>query len=420
MRHNALVLSGGGAQAAYEVGVLKALITGATPFTRHRRLDPDIVTGTSAGSFNGALYVARWAMDPSDAIAEIERVWLDEVATQSCGNGVYRWRGSPLAFLDLACIARNPARFFWERVEDAAFLARQALERSAEFLRAGGSIEQRLLGLINIGDVITTQPFPNLIRRSVDFMEVRRSDVHFQAIATNWRTGELREFHNEDLDDLRGPLILMASSAIPGIFPPVDISDDVFVDGGVLMNTPLAPAIHAGATDLHVVYSDPDIRRIPISELETTFGTLQRTLAISWAAVVERDIRDAERINRALDVWEETGPVLADDVPGAGKIAEIVQDLQRGRRLRRLAIHLYRPTDPLTSGAAMLDFSAGNLRRLIDNGFHDAVAHDCRASGCVVPPGGPDEPEERMRQPPSSSAAATAARGPAPSSGSAA
>ena len=58
-RHNAVVLSSSGAFAAYKMGVLKALMTGATPFTRFRRIDPDIVTGTSASSYNGALLVSR-------------------------------------------------------------------------------------------------------------------------------------------------------------------------------------------------------------------------------------------------------------------------------------------------------------------------------------------------------------------------
>ena len=87
---------------------------------------------------------------------------------------------------------------------------------------------------------------------------------------------------------------------MPGIFPPVEIPPEVFVDGGVLMNTPLAPAIHAGGTEIHVVYLDPEISPIPLSEFQTTLDTLQRTFSIALAGIFNRDIEAAERINRSL------------------------------------------------------------------------------------------------------------------------
>ena len=199
-RHNAVVLSNSSAFAAYKVGVLKALMTSATPFTRFHRIDPNIVTGTSAGSYNGALLVSRWEMDPAEAIADIERVWLEEVATHACGNGVFRWRGNPLNFFDPACFLHNPARFFWLRVEDTAFFTRSLFTRAWTFLRSSGPLEDRFLNLLNFSNLISTAPFPELIRHSVDFEAIRRSDIKFQAIATNWRTGTLVEFDNDDLD----------------------------------------------------------------------------------------------------------------------------------------------------------------------------------------------------------------------------
>lgn len=396
-RHNALVLSGGGAFAAYEVGVLKALLTGAAPFTRHRRIDPDIVTGTSAGSYNGALLVSRWAMDPADAIADIERIWFEEVATHACGNGVFRWRGNPLNLFDPACFLQNPARFFWLRVEDAAFFTRSLFTRVGSFVRSTEPLEQRFLDLLNVSNLISTAPFPELIRRTVDFEAIRRSDIKFQAISTDWRSGHLVEFENDDLNQERGPLIIMASSAIPGIFPAVDIPPSIFVDGGVLMNTPLAPAIRAGATHIHVVFLDPEIPRIPLTGQETTLSSLQRSLAISWAAVINRDIENAETTNRAIDLWQrkEHGGEAAPMAKGAAaRVSEVFGQLEAGRPLRRIAIHRYRPRELLGGPLGMLNFSARQTRALIDRGYHDAVHHDCAHEGCVLPSGGPDHPEE--------------------------
>ena len=50
----AIVLSGGASQGAYHAGVLKALFRGESPATNYEPLQPDVFTGTSAGSFNAA------------------------------------------------------------------------------------------------------------------------------------------------------------------------------------------------------------------------------------------------------------------------------------------------------------------------------------------------------------------------------
>src|SRR4030095_16417708 len=90
----AVILSGGGANGAYEVGVMKALFAGLSPATNHEALAPDIFTGTSVGSYNAAFLVAQWDAYGPTAIANLERVWLDRLSdsAQRCGNGVFRIR----------------------------------------------------------------------------------------------------------------------------------------------------------------------------------------------------------------------------------------------------------------------------------------------------------------------------------------
>ena len=57
---HAVVLSGGGADGAYEVGVMKALFNGKAPRLPGGPVEPDIFTGTSIGAFNAALLVSQW------------------------------------------------------------------------------------------------------------------------------------------------------------------------------------------------------------------------------------------------------------------------------------------------------------------------------------------------------------------------
>src|SRR5260370_34454136 len=94
---DALILSGGGAWAAYEVGVLRALFAGESMSTGYKPIEPEIVGGTSAGAYNAALLAARAAQDASAAIGEIERVWLEGVSDDrsAFGNGSYRVRAAP-------------------------------------------------------------------------------------------------------------------------------------------------------------------------------------------------------------------------------------------------------------------------------------------------------------------------------------
>jgi NTE family protein len=412
-REEALVLSGGGAFAAYEVGVMKALFGGLSPATGYRPIDPHVVTGTSAGAFNCALLVDRWEVDSQTAIASMEQVWLDEVSQKACGNGIYRWRGNPFNLFDVRCLFADPVRYFWERLEDSVFFTENFFTRALRFARDRGPLDQRFLELFDLSNLISTHPFPRLLRRVIDFGHVRRSDKVLKLIATNWQNGEVEIYGRREMTDERGPLIIMGSSAIPGLFPVVDVPPRT-VDGGVLMNTPLSPAIHAGATMLHVVYLDPEISQIPLTNMETTLDTLQRTFAIALANVFELDIANAQRINRSVVLLGGAREVSGDaaELRRLLPVIESVRSgIEHGREYRMLTIHRYHPHDLLGGALDMLNFDRDVIAGLIARGVRDAVDHDCRDCGCVLPPGvEPAYPRPRV----------TAARGPAPSFGSAA
>ena len=56
-----------------------------------------------------------------------------------------------------------------------------------------------------------------------------------------------------------------------------------------------------------------------------------------------------------------------------------------GRAYRKLTVHIYRPESALGEGEGLLDFHEDRLRGLVDMGWRDAVEHDCRVEGCVLP-----------------------------------
>jgi len=135
--------------------------------------------------------------------------------------------------------------------------------------------------------------------------------------ATNWSTGELRVFGNNDLTDELGPKAVLASTSIPGIFPQIEIQNDYYADGGVVMNTPMNVAIDAGADILHVIYLDPEVKAIPLLPVRNTIDTFSRLFAIQFAATVNRDIDVAQQINMGLEIVKRAasgGPVSGRDV----------------------------------------------------------------------------------------------------------
>ena len=366
----AVVLSGGGANGAYEVGVLKALLGGRCPSTRGAALAPEIMTGTSIGAFNAAFLAAGWDVYGATVAGNLETVWLQRLAEGACGNGAYRFRFDPVDLLSPACYLPNPLRPVAQLAGDAARLGWEGLQRAVHLVsgREQG-FRQRLADIPNFTSFVSNEPWLESIRQSINFEAVRNSTRRLSIAATNWNTGELRVFRNLDLTDRMGPLAVMASSAIPGVFPEVMIGAEPHVDGGVLMNTPLKLATDLGADELHVIYLDPDVRSIPVSTLQSTLGTLYRQQAIAWAHLVNDDIEDAGMINRGLEILMQ---VDQNEEHGDSQLEQLSKSLHRiwtrlGRfvRYRPLTIHRYHPRDDLGNGAlGMLNLDRGNLEDL--------------------------------------------------------
>jgi predicted acylesterase/phospholipase RssA len=388
----AVVLSGGGANGAYEVGVLKALLAGKSPATGHSPLAPDIFAGTSIGSFNAAFLASQWDTYGAAAAGNLESVWLDRLAQNDQGaNGAFRFRGDPFEFLEPTRYVPNPFQPFLQLVEDTAYLAWDGLQRTVHFAtNRDESLRQRLAELPNFTSFVSTAPWERTIQDTIRFESLRSSSRQLRIAATNWTTGELRVFGNLDMTDRLGPRMIMASSAVPGIFPVIYIGAEPHVDGGVLMNTPLKLATDLGADVLHVIYLDPAVRAIPLDALQSTIGTVYRQQTIAWANVVNDDIEDAAVINRSIEIVDliERGEEIGDpDVEIMAKsLTKILSRVRKFLRYRPLTIHRYHPRDDLSGGAlGLLNLERPHVEQMIQRGFNDAVLHDCVAEGCVLP-----------------------------------
>jgi predicted acylesterase/phospholipase RssA len=387
-RH-AVILSGGGANGAYEIGILKALFSGQCPSTDGRPIDPEVYTGTSVGSYNAAAAVACSSeMNPIQVAERLESLWVDRISENSerCGNGVFRMRGDPRTLLDPRCLAVDPVTPLSRLAEDSVFLARDMLNRTSNFAFSGEPLDRRAIELMNLGSLVSVKPLEELIKETISLDGIRRSPKKLRIAATDWITGGLKLFGNEDLTDSCGHSAILASCSIPVFFPVVEVNGGYYVDGGVVLNTPLLPAVEQGADVLHAIYLDPDVENIPYGGLQNSMDTLCRMIVIMMAQHLNRDIELVTEYNRLYHsvAREEPTSGTAIDAPGMMKLVRMARrygDVS----LKPLTVHRYRPPQVLSALVGILKFSRDRLVELVEQGFRDALRHDCAAEGCILP-----------------------------------
>ena len=328
-RRHAVILSGGGANGAYEIGVMRALFGGDVGLVGvpvdERALDPSIFAGTSVGSFNAAFMASKRGQRSAETLGELEEVWRNRIASTSARpNGVFRIRGNVFELLEPKRLLMNPTAPLVHLLCDGAFFATKTIEEADNFCRSKEALAHRLADLVDISDFVSTEPLRDLVRQTIDVAALLANDARALFVATtNWDKGETDIFTNRQphdstrekpLNDAIGHLAVLASTAIPGIFPPVEIGRTKYVDGGLLMNTPLAPAIRAGADVLHVVYLDPDLKDVPIEHGGGTLDMLNRFVDLTFASQVNRDFRNARTVNQMIEIKDRVGSGPSDEV----------------------------------------------------------------------------------------------------------
>lgn len=236
----ALVLSGGGARAAYQVGVLAGLVEMMPPGTANPF---PIICGTSAGAIN-AVAVASHAGSLQGAVDAMLEVWSGFSSDQ-----VYRtdWQG----MLSQA--------WRWSRTNllgrpgsmTTALLDNQPLRESLSKWMHFGRIEEAL----HAGQLraVSVSAFDYLAAQSVYFYQ-GRNRVH------PWR-----RHRRVGVQTRLGVEHLMASSAIPLLFAPVLMNRTWYGDGAVRQHSPLSPALHLGANKVLVIGVSHNTSDIPVA-----------------------------------------------------------------------------------------------------------------------------------------------------------
>jgi NTE family protein len=225
----ALVLPGGGARGAFQVGVLKALAEMLPP----RAANPfPVISGTSAGAINSVVLASK-ARRFCLAVAELERVWGNFHSSQVFRTDAWSMLKSSLHWMTAIVTAGLVAGTPKSLLDNAPL--RALLSRNIRFPRLQTSIDNGHLHAV----AVTAASYGTA-----------RSNTFFQGQPT------LRAWSRTRRVGIRQPLHLdhlMASIAVPMIFPPVLIGNEFFGDGAMRQATPLSPAIHLGADRILVI-----------------------------------------------------------------------------------------------------------------------------------------------------------------------
>lgn len=399
---SALVLSGGGAYGAYEIGVVKALFEGKCSSTAGTGLDPDIFVGTSVGSFNAAI-LAMNKGGGLESLHTLHSIWRDVVADKGDGqgNGVYRIRGNPADYLDPR-LNGSPLEQVQRLFSDTTSLGLAAAPRLAQFLWPEGSLLTRLEGLVDISAFLNVAPFYHLVESSIDPLAIRKSPKVLRVVATAWANGDAQDFDFPRMTDEETWLAIEASAAIPGLFPPVKLWNETFIDGGVVQNTPILPAIQEGAVEIHVVSLNPKLMDLPENHLENTLDTFSRVYSAMLASNISEDVESARWVNEGIEIFERVDAgedVNSETLRHFVRVAGVIERKLRadGKLPRKLTIHRYYPDKSLGAGLlGMLDFRSHAIHTMIDAGYADTCAHDCVVNGCVVPAIARHEQQEKI------------------------
>jgi predicted acylesterase/phospholipase RssA len=232
---------------------------------------------------------------------------------------------------------------------------------------------------------VSTERVRRTLARVIDCQGIRESAIILNVVATNWQTGQARIFENADFTEELGISPVLASAAIPGIFPSHRIDGVPYVDGTVVENTPLKPSIAAGASIIHVI-EPPSADDFPPGPVPSAVEAFYRSLVIMLNVLLQRDFQDTAERNRGvflLDRLQRGEEIGEPDLASAGRM--LARRLARASDkppYRLITVHRYIPSRHFGSLAGLLDFSRQNIMEMIQAGYSSAVEHDCRLSGC--------------------------------------
>lgn len=274
-----LVLSGGGARAAYQVGVLACVAERAVD------IDFSIITGVSAGAINAA-FIAGHQQSGSVVLDDLSALWRELTVDQVFDT-------------KLGALGLSSVRWLWRLGSGARRVARPR-------------------------SLFDTRPLRDFLGSALDVEGIDRNveTGRLRALAltaTRYSTGQTITFvHGREgiptwersrRCATRARITVehvMASSALPLIFPAVQVEDEYYGDGSIRQAAPLAPAVHLGADRLLAIATRYDATLEEVRQRATaTYPAPARIVGLLFNTIFLDTLeQDAERLQRLNDVMQ--------------------------------------------------------------------------------------------------------------------
>lgn len=281
----ALLLTGGGARAAYQVGVLKAI---AQQYPRNSSIPFKVICGTSAGAINGTA-LACYASCFHLGIRKLEWVWN-------------HFRASHVYYADYPRATWHLVRGFL-----SAYQADYANPRPVS-LFDNRPLKHLLTELLDLKRLDR-----NIVGGYLDSVSVTASCYNTGDSITFFQSNSASEWQRSKRlgqRTLLGVHHLMASAAIPLVMPSVRINQQYFGDGSVNQLSPLSPPIHLGANRILIVGLEQPRRREHLAlmphhpNLSTIAGHLLDTI---FSDTLNADLERMNRINKTIQTLHQHG-----------------------------------------------------------------------------------------------------------------
>ncbi len=331
-----LVLQGGGALGAYQVGVYEAL--------HDAGIEPAWVIGTSIGAINAALI----AGNPIDQrMGRLNAFW-EHVEQPATVAGPLDWLGMGNWVANMTTVVRGIPAFF------------EPSTAALRGTRANVGVESAAY--------YSTEPLRQTLGELVDFKSLQGGDTRLTVGAVNACSGAMRYF-----DSRHESLCVehvMASGALPPAFPAVRIDGEPYWDGGIYSNTPIEAVLDDRPRRDALIFA-VNVWHQTAPEPESIWQVMGRTKDIQFASRADSHIARQKQIHRLRHVIRQ----LTQQLPAGKQADPVVKELSSwGCGTTMHVAHLLAPRLESEDHTKDIDFSPGGVKARREAGYADTMS----------------------------------------------
>ena len=329
-----LVLQGGGALGAYQVGVYEALDEAG--------IAPQWVIGTSIGAINASLIAGS---KPGERVEKLCEFWSRVQNDHLIPQGMPNWMAT--AARNFRAITAGVPSFFTPN--PMAFLS-----------------PHNRLGAEKAG-YYTVDPLRRTLEELVDLDQLNNGGTRITVGASSVRTAEMRYFDSRDM-----PLTLdhvLASGALPPGFPPVRIDGELYWDGGILSNTPVEVVFDDNPRKDSLVFA-VHIWNPHGPEPETIWEVMNRQKDVQYSSRAAAHIKRQRQLHKMRHIIAELSRMLPEEKRRDNRLADMAS---YGCLTRMHVVRLLAPALDHEDHSKDIDFSANGIRRRREAGYRDTM-----------------------------------------------